>query len=262
MISRPLSAVRSEGDGKPKAGGSQTVAAELRLRDLILSGELAPGTRISEPSVAERLGISRTPIRTAMARLEDEGLLEVIPSGGYAVKAFTEIEIRDAIEVRGAMEGLSVRMAAERGVSVGDLAAMRDCLREIDIILQDRDKNIEGLSDYVELNRQFHKMLMYLPGSSVMERQIERANNLPFASPNGFLRAQADDIDAWNTLIVAQDQHWMVLAAIEDREGARAEAIMREHARIAYRNLQSVLRNQQAFDQMPGARLIRRRVQR
>jgi GntR family transcriptional regulator of vanillate catabolism len=247
-------------DAKLRPGGAQTTAAELGLRELILSGVLTPGARLSEPSVAERLGISRTPVRTAMARLEDEGLLEHIPSGGYAVRAFTESEIRDAIEVRGAMEGLAVRMAAERGVSAGELEAMRDCLNEIDLVLNGRDKSMEDLSGYVDLNRKFHQMLRYLPGSSVIERQIERASNLPFASPSGFLQAQADNEQAWRSLFVAQDQHWMVLAAIEGREGARAEALMREHARIAYRNLQAVLRNQQVFEQMPGASLIRRRL--
>ena len=253
---------RDRAEGKAKSGGAQTTAAELGLRELILSGELTPGARLSEPSVAERLGISRTPIRAAMARLEDEGLLEVIPSGGYAVKAFTESEIRDSIEVRGTLEGLAARMAAERGVSAADLDAMRDCLTEIDRILTGRDKGVADLSSYIELNRRFHQMLHYLPGSSVLERQIARATNLPFASPNGFLQAQADDEEAWLSLIVAQDQHWMVLAAIENREGARAEAIMREHARIAFRNMQSVLRNQDMFSQIPGARLIRRRIPR
>ncbi|MDX3906396.1 MAG: GntR family transcriptional regulator [Pigmentiphaga sp.] len=260
MIARAPALVRAE--GKTKSGGAQTTAAELGLRELILSGELAPGARLSEPSVAERLGISRTPIRAAMARLEDEGLLELIPSGGYAVKAFTETEIRDSIEVRGTMEGLAARMAAERGVAPADLDAMRDCLTDIDKTLKGAEKGVADLSRYVELNRQFHQMLRYLPGSSVLERQIERASNLPFASPNGFLQAQADDDEAWLSLIVAQDQHWMVLAAIENREGARAEAIMREHARIAFRNMQSVLRNQHMFEQIPGARLIRRRIPR
>lgn len=256
MTARSLADLRSA-EATPKAGGTQTTAAELRLRDLILSGELAPGMRISEPSLAERLNISRTPIRTAMARLEDEGLLELIPSGGYAVKAFTENEIRDAIEVRGTLEGLSVRLAAEQGVSPGDIAAMGDCLQEIDQVLAAHDKGVDSLSRYVELNRQFHRMLMHLPGSAVITRQIERASSLPFASPNGFLLAQASDAAAWRTLTVAQDQHWMVLAAVEGREGARAESIMREHARIALRNMQAVLHNQQVLDQIPGARLIR-----
>jgi GntR family transcriptional regulator of vanillate catabolism len=82
---------------------SQSVAALLKLREVILSGSMPPGERLSENGVAERLGASRTPVRAALARLAEEGLLEPIPSGGFMVKAFTEREIRDAIEVRGTL---------------------------------------------------------------------------------------------------------------------------------------------------------------
>ena len=95
----------------------QTVKALLGIRELILSGELPPGARISELAVVERIGVSRTPVRAALARLQEEGLLEPIASRGYAVRAFSEVEIRDAIEVRGTLEGLAARFAAERGVT-------------------------------------------------------------------------------------------------------------------------------------------------
>ena len=76
---------------------SQTTATLLRSRELILGGELAAGTRVSELSMVERLGVSRTPVRAALARLEEEGLLKAIPFSGYAIRAFTEREIDDAI---------------------------------------------------------------------------------------------------------------------------------------------------------------------
>ena len=69
---------------------------------------------------------------------------------------------------------------------------------------------------------------------------------------------QAHSPQARDMLIVAQDQHWQVLDAIERREGARAEALMREHSRIAQRNLREVVRGPM-LDQMPGVRLIRKR---
>ena len=110
------------------ADASQTVKAQLRLRELIVGGELAPGERVPELALVERLGVSRTPVRTALAKLLDEGLLETLPGGGYVVKAFTESDIQDAIEVRGTMEGLAARLAAERGVAPGLLREVRECL--------------------------------------------------------------------------------------------------------------------------------------
>lgn len=67
---------------------SQTVRAQLALRDMILSGTLRSGERISELQAVDITGVSRTPIRLALVRLEDEGLLQAIPSGGFMVKAF------------------------------------------------------------------------------------------------------------------------------------------------------------------------------
>ena len=80
---------------------SQSLDALLKLRDLILNGGLAPGERVSELPMVERLGVSRTPVRLALVKLEHEGLLEALPSGGYMVKAFGYDEIVDAIELRG-----------------------------------------------------------------------------------------------------------------------------------------------------------------
>jgi GntR family transcriptional regulator of vanillate catabolism len=215
---------------------SQTVKALLSLRELILSGELKPGDRISELSVVERLGVSRTPIRMALVRLEEEGLLELIPSGGFSVKAFSERDIYDAIEVRGTLEGLAARLCAERGLTNAALGEFRECLAEIDDLVASQEVTVERFSRYVDLNERFHALLIDFADSPVLARQLKRALNLPFASHNAFVRA------------------------IENREGARAEAIMREHARLAVRNLEFALRNQRMRILVPGSVLIRGRA--
>ncbi|MDP3755890.1 FCD domain-containing protein, partial [Polaromonas sp.] len=108
------------------------------------------------------------------------------------------------------------------------------------------------------LNQRFHNLLSEMAGSTVITRELERVVNLPFASPSGFVVAQANSPQARDMLIVAQDQHRQVLDAIERREGARAEAIMREHSRIAQRNLLEAMQSQD-LERMPGVRLIRKR---
>ena len=92
--------------------GSQAVRALLRLREMVLAGELPAGSRIAELAIVEKLGVSRTPIRAALMRLEQEGLLESLPGGGYAVRSFSERDVVDAIELRGTLEGLAARLAA------------------------------------------------------------------------------------------------------------------------------------------------------
>ena len=217
------------------------VRAQLQLRELILSGELAGGARIAELSMVEKLGVSRTPVRAALSRLEQEGLLEALPSGGYAVKSFSERDIADAIELRGTLEGLLVRTAAERGVSAVVLADARACLAEIDVTLSKSALNDKSFKAYVDLNERFHALLCEMAGSPVIAAQLERVVGLPFASASAFVVEQAHSPQARDMLIVAQDQHWQVLDAIERGEGARAEAIMREHSRLAQRNLRQAL---------------------
>jgi GntR family transcriptional regulator of vanillate catabolism len=97
-----------------------------------------------------------------------------------------------------------------------------------------------------------------MAGSAVISKELERVSNMPFASPSSFVVVQANSPKARDMLVVAQDQHWQVLDAIERREGSRAESLMREHSRIAQRNLREAVQNQQ-LDQMPGVRLIRKR---
>lgn len=237
---------------------SQTVKAQLSLRDLILAGDLKPGDRISELPMVERLGISRTPIRMALVRLEEEGLLEAIPSGGFTVKAFSEDDIHDAIEVRGTLEGLAARLAAERGVRSSILVELKDRLKRLDDLIGRPTLTVDDFSQYVDLNGQFHALLVDAADSPVLARQIDRVLNLPFASPSGFVMVQAVLPEARQILTIAQDHHHCVVRAIEKREGARAEALMREHARLAHRNLQLAFRNQGTRDLVPGSVLIRK----
>jgi len=237
------------------AQDSQTVRSLLRLREMILGGDLPPGTRITELGMVERLGVSRTPVRASLIRLQEEGLLDPLPSGGFAVRSFTEEDVCDSIELRGTLEGLAVRLAAERGVGPELLRAMREQVAAIDAVLA--EPLTEGsFSFYVEINEQFHHLLAVAAQSSIVERQIRRAMRQPFASASAFVMVQSKDGQA-RDLHLAQAQHWAMVEAIETREGSRAEALMREHSRIAQRNLRLALANRAAMDQLPGSALIR-----
>jgi GntR family transcriptional regulator of vanillate catabolism len=238
---------------------SQTVKAQLRLRELIVGGGLKPGQRIAELALVERLGVSRTPIRMALVRLQEEGLLDALPGGGFVVKDFSEDDIHDAIELRGTLEGLAARLAAERGVSGVLVAEAREVLERIDALLAAPELDDGAFTRYVELNGRLHNLLAEMAGSEVVQRQLERAKTLPFASPNGFVLASAFSPRARDTLVVAQAHHRAVVDAIVGREGARAESLMREHARIAHQNLREAMQSHKSLQQIPGANLIRRR---
>jgi GntR family transcriptional regulator, vanillate catabolism transcriptional regulator len=228
--------------------------ALLRLRELLLSGEYAAGTRMSELPLVDRLGVSRTPLRLALATLEHEGLLELLPSGGYAVRQFTRADIDDAIELRGILEGTAARFAAEKGLTRRQLSAMQSCMEEMEQEVHQAD--YESFTRYVDLNERFHDHLIKAAQSPVLERALDGIISLPFASPSAFVLAQAELPESREVLLVAQNHHRGLLESIERREGARAEALGREHARLARRNLDIVLGHPEVLDRMPGASLI------
>ena len=211
--------------------------ALLTLREWIVSGALRGGERIAELPLVERLGVSRTPVRAALQRLEQEGLLQALAGGGYVVRQFTTQDMADTIEMRGLLEGLGARWAAERGAAVDTLANAKICLNDLDALFAISHPKGLDLSAYAELNARFHWLLMEMSGSSALQQEYERTLALPFASPSALVLNQDAQSRTHTRFLVAQDQHWQVLDAIERRQGARAEALMREHAGIAQRNL-------------------------
>jgi GntR family transcriptional regulator of vanillate catabolism len=233
---------------------TQIMRAQLRLRDLILNGEFAPGERLSELPLVERIGVSRTPLRLALAALEHEGLLRGLPGGGYVVREFTRADVRDAIELRGVLEGTAARFAAERGASRRDLRALRSINDSVEPLVRLAD--YESFEHYVALNKAFHTRLLKMAASPLLERTIEGVVSLPFASPSALVLQQAQLPQSREILVVAHRQHVGMVEAIEHREGARADSLAREHARISLTNLEIVLSHRGLIDQVPGASLL------
>lgn len=234
---------------------SRSLRAVMGVRDLIVSGEMPAGTRLHEVALSERLGLSRTPLRAALATLSQEGLVEPIASGGFAVRRFSREDVIDAIELRGVLEGTAARLAAERGVEPARMAGLHQLLSELDIALEGGERHMD-FDSYVELNAEFHEILWGL-ASDIIRREIERVAGLPFASPSAFIDKQADVPALRASLYGAQTQHRAIVDAIEMREGARAEAIAREHARLARQNLEFVLdKDRSLIPQVPALVLV------
>ncbi len=234
---------------------SQYDKALLGLRSLILNGEFEATARLPETHLAERLDISRTPLRQAMDRLVDEGLLERIETGGCRVASFTATDIIDAIEIRGVLEGTAARLAAERGATPEDLGTCDDLVAKLDAALGD-GTNVD-FDAYVALNAEFHRHLSWLARSPVVAREVERATRLPLASPSAFFQGQEFIPDFKASLVRAQSQHKAMVEAIRNREGARAEALGREHARLARENLEHVMKgDERLLAQVPGLALV------
>jgi GntR family transcriptional regulator of vanillate catabolism len=233
---------------------SQSTRALLRLRQLLLDGEYPPGSRLSELPLVERVGVSRTPLRHALSTLAHEGLLELLPGGGFGVRSFTRADIDDAIELRGVLEGTAARRAAERRPPAGELEPLRELNRTIETVV--RADDYATFVQYVELNERFHRLLLDLAGSPVLTRAIAQIVALPFASPSAFVLAEAELPESREILVIAHHQHRELVRAIELGEGTRAEGLGREHARLARRNLDVVVEHREVLANLPGASLL------
>jgi GntR family transcriptional regulator, vanillate catabolism transcriptional regulator len=240
------------------ATSSQVTRATLGLRELVFDGELGPGERVPEVALAERLEVSRTPLRLALATLAHEGLVEPLPGGGFVVRSFTGADVADAIELRGVLEGTAARFAAERLRSAEELAALTATTGQLDRVVADGSP--DSLLDYVELNDAYHEALVDLAKSDTLRRAIANVVALPFAGPGALLLSQAALAGSREILVVAQHQHRVLLDAIRAGHGTRAEEVAREHARMALLNLEVVLKDHGALAQLPGAPLLRAAV--
>jgi len=233
---------------------SQNSRALLNLRELLLRGEFQPGERLSELPLVARLGVSRTPLRLALERLAQEGLLEPVPSGGFLVRSFTLSDIWDAIEMRGVLEGTAARLAAERLESAKELSLIRTYSAEMDDFVP---PNEDSFPRYLDLNEAFHAAVVDLAKSSMLRRALDRVFVLPFASPSALVFARLRLPRAAEIITIGQEHHHSIVEAIEHRQGTRAEALAREHARLARRNLEAALQDQEVLSAVPGGALVR-----
>ncbi|OJU89925.1 MAG: GntR family transcriptional regulator [Burkholderiales bacterium 66-5] len=236
---------------------SQQSRVVVQLRDMILKGDFAPGERLAEIPLAERLGASRTPVRLALTTLEHEGLIEPSPAGGYQMRRFTSREIDDAIRLRGVIEGCAARLLAEEGAPRPLLRKLRDCLEEGDQIVNRPGMGLDDYAAYVEMNNRFHALIVQGSGNAAIRRTLDFLNSQPFASPSAMLPMQSSMQEGQQWMQLAQRQHHATLQAIERGQGARAQALGEEHVEIARMNLEyAVDRPELAARLLPSMRLV------
>ncbi|MES2511414.1 MAG: GntR family transcriptional regulator [Pseudomonadota bacterium] len=230
-----------------QATGSQTDKALYGLRTLIVEGRLKPGDRVFEQTVVDAIGVSRTPARAALQRVSEEGLIDALPSGGYIVASFTDDDVFDGIAIRGNLEGMAARLAAEKGLTSGYAQALGDCLAALDQLLLSDDLKVVQI-DYIRLNDRFHQLVAEASRSAMMLRALERLVAIPFSVNNSFVDVPDELVPQVLAILRdAQVQHHSILEAISCGEGTRAQALMNEHSRCAWRYLKLMRSHQQAY---------------
>lgn len=192
-----------------------------RLRALILTGEYSPKERLVEEQLADRLGVSRTPIRQALTTLEAEGLVEIAPNKGAAVCSFSIEDVWDIYDMRAVLEGHAARRAAERIVAQ-DLVRLRGSVDEMEGLSGRYTVHEEEIRALVALNQEFHGTIIGASRNRRLQRLVGRTIEIPLMFKAFFWYGEQERM-------VSNHYHRQILGALEAGDGERAEIIMREH---------------------------------
>lgn len=186
------------------------------LRRMIVEGRLEPGMRLVEEQLAEQIGTSRTPIREALHRLEQEKLVERRAKGGYRVRPLTVREVEEVTGVRAALESYAVELAARR-LGPEQVRELEENVAAFARALEAGDRKA-----LVKLNTEFHQMLYRAAGSELLSRMIEGLAEVLYRFRVSLL---ADPQAAARSL----RDHRRLLAALKAGRGQEAARICREH---------------------------------
>lgn len=196
------------------------------VRDMILRGDLAGGTRINEVHLSSSLGVSRTPLREGLRLLASEGLVDLAPHRGASVSVIGPAETLDHLELLGVLDGLCARRAARYRTST-DLRALRNLLARLERGAREGD-----LEMYDSIDDRFHDLVRTISGNAAAAEAARRAvmqlgrSGLALSAPPQRL---ADSLA----------EHARILATIEDRDPEGAEAAARGHVTEWLRTLRA-----------------------
>lgn len=186
------------------------------LRQAILRGELEPGERLMEIQLAERLGVSRTPIREAIRKLELEGLVLMIPRKGAEVARISEKSLRDVLELRRSLEELAIELACQR-MSDEEIDELEQAQRDFREAVDSKDVMLMA-----ETDEKYHEIIYQGTKNS---RLVQILNNLR-EQMYRYRLEYIKDADKHQVLLIEHDN---ILKALRGRRVADAKAAMREH---------------------------------
>ncbi|MGH3746002.1 MAG: GntR family transcriptional regulator [Micromonosporaceae bacterium] len=210
----------STSGNRAQPGLSRGAEAHARIREMILAGELAQGSVISEAELVRRLGMSRTPVREALRRLEAENYLWSVPGRGYAVTELSEHDLYDLYAVRAALEGLAAEHATERLTRI-DIARLED--------LYDAMAGAIGQGDddeLAKLNSQFHEAVAHASGNSYLQAMLSNIRD-------AFERFRMTALAQPGRRDEAHGEHGELIAALRARDPERARDIAVAHVNRA-----------------------------
>lgn len=200
------------------------------LREAIISGALPPSERLMEIQLAEEMGVSRTPVREAIRKLELEGLVVMIPRKGAYVAGMSIKDIVDVFEIRGALEGLAAELAAERATDE-ELETMERYLVKISEEIESGD-----LSKVVETDTDFHTFIYKASRNARLSQII---NNLR----EQIQRFRTTSLSFPGRMKIALEEHRKIVEAVSSRDGELARKLAQEHIENAENTMMGMIQH-------------------
>ena len=203
------------------------------IKNMIILREIEPGKKINEEHIAKEIQVSRTPIREALCRLENEGIVTIIPRRGAFVSDLTETTVREILLIREVLEGLVVRLAVEN-MDAKALEKLRKAIEKVSgIPEEDRD-----LINYTRSEVDFHSILLSASNNQMLKNMMDMVNaHLQIIR----LRTVVIPERAQKTV----KEHQQIFDAIEKGDADSAEDLMRKHVRsvreVALRNIEAIV---------------------
>lgn len=194
------------------------------LRESIIRGELSPGQKITEPELAEKLGISRTPIREAFRQLESEGFLTVMPRRGAVVSSVTRKEVEDFYELKSLLEGYASRKAA-RKTTEKDIARLNKINDQLEVLARKGD-----VEAFFRKNNEFHNAFISLCGN---EKLLDIWSSLI----QRFVRFRLQALSVPGRLMNSVEQHRNIIDALHKKDGSLSEHMVHKHSLISGEDL-------------------------
>ncbi|MFZ0449560.1 MAG: GntR family transcriptional regulator [Desulfatiglandaceae bacterium] len=194
------------------------------LREAILNCEIKPGERLVETDLANRIGVSRTPVREALHTLEREGLVEALHRVGYVVRPISKDEVSELCGIRLALEGVALRWALQKAPS-----ELTEVLRKNVILCQQR-LDAGDVKAFVGLDAQFHDLISRVAGSKRLMEMTQRIRR-------SMLRYRIQSIYSEDNVIRAITGHKAILEAIEKGDARAAQSALRAHIRQSRKDI-------------------------
>ncbi len=187
------------------------------IRESILKGQLKPGEKVAEPELAERFGISRTPIREAFRQLESEGYLTVIPRKGAVVTALSERAVEEFYAIKSILEGYAAQMAAENmdDKDIEKLEAINQRLQEL------ADEG--DVKTFFRVHNEFHEVFIRAAGN---EKLLELINQLMLK----FNRFRLASLSLPGRMEISVKEHEKIIKAFKRKDGSQADNLVRKTA--------------------------------